>query len=76
MTMWHWPRTQRAAVRGVAALALVTALGVVGCAGSRTGSMDGSDVGYSGRDSLAARCARDNGVWRSEIAGGYCERKP
>ena len=76
MTKRHRRWTHRAVVRGAAALALVTALGVAGCAGSRSAAMDGSDAGYSGRDSLAARCARDNGIWRAEIAGGYCERKP
>jgi|RhiMetdeSRZDD1v2_1073273.scaffolds.fasta_scaffold568464_1 hypothetical protein len=52
-------------------LALVAAVGLAGCAGSA-----GANGGYAGRDDLAARCARDHGVWRPEIAGGYCERKP
>jgi hypothetical protein len=66
----------RAAVRGGAALALVAMLGLAGCAGSRSGSMDGSDAGYTGRDDRAVRCERDRGIWRPAIAGGYCERKP
>jgi hypothetical protein len=52
------------------ALALVIAIGLVGCAGSA--SVNG---GRAGRDE-AARCERDRGVWRPEIAGGYCEHKP
>ena len=56
---------------GATVLALVAAVGLAGCAGSA-----GANGGNAGRDDLAARCARDNGVWRSEIAGGYCERKP
>jgi hypothetical protein len=79
MAMLHCAKTRRAAVcRSNVTLALVAALALAGCAGSRSGSMshDGSDAGYSGRDDLAARCERDRGIWRPEIAGGYCERKP
>ena len=54
-----------------AALALVIAIGLAGCAGSA-----GANGGRAGRDDQAVRCARDGGVWRAEIAGGYCERKP
>ena len=53
---------------GGLALALVAALGLAGCAGSAGAN--------AGRDSEAARCERDRGIWRPEIAGGYCERKP
>ena len=69
---------ERTAIRAVTTmrlggmvLALVTAVGLAGCAGSA-----GVNGGYAGRDDLAARCARDLGVWRPEIAGGYCELKP
>ena len=53
------------------ALAVVAALGLAGCAGSA-----GANGGYAGRNDQAARCERDRGIWRPEIAGGYCERKP
>jgi hypothetical protein len=79
MAMLRCMKTHRAAVcRGSVAIALVAALGLAGCAASRSASLshDGSDAGYSGRDDRAARCERDHGVWRPQIAGGYCERKP
>ena len=76
MTMVHCTRTRRGAARGVALLALVAPLGLAGCASSRSELMDGSNAGRSGRDDRAARCERDRGIWRAEIAGGYCELKP
>ena len=53
---------------GCTVLALMAALGLAGCAGSAAAN--------AGRDDRAARCERDRGIWRPEIAGGYCELKP
>lgn len=52
----------------LAALALAgVALGLTACSGASSGGT---------ADDRAARCARDGGVWRPQIAGGHCETKP
>ena len=52
------------------AVALLCALatGLSACAGAA--KTDGA------ADDRVARCARDGGIWRAQIAGGYCEIKP
>jgi len=58
------PRIRRA----VALLLIAVAPALSACAGAAsTGGVP---------DDRVARCARDGGVWRAQIAGGYCEIKP
>jgi len=57
----------------------VVVLALTGCA-TPTGDNgfmghDGGDGGHSVRNGAAERCERDRGVWRPQIADGYCEVK-
>ena len=53
----------------VAALLLGGTLALSACAGA-------TSTATTSADDRAARCERDRGVWRPQIAGGYCEMKP
>ena len=54
--------------RAVVLLLVAVAPGLSACSGAAS---TGAPV-----DDRIARCARDGGVWRAQIAGGYCEIKP
>ena len=75
MTTWHCIEGRRwrgAAVRGAGVALASLALGFSGCASFSAGG-GGEAAEYRSYDSEAARCERDRGVWRPQIANGYCE---
>jgi hypothetical protein len=67
------PDGRRAAVsfRHVLTLCLGAALLITGCATGGNGGAFGS--GYGDLDTPERQCQRSNGVWRPQIANGYCE---
>ena len=75
----HWSNVL--ALCGAVAAAVVTTSALAGCAsysGSGFMNHDGGEVRDRGNypyDDAALRCQRDLGVWRPQIAGGYCEVK-
>ena len=54
--------------RGALAALLLAAIamGPSACSGASSGAS---------ADDRAAQCARNGGIWRSQIAGGFCEIK-
>ncbi len=54
--------------RSLLALWLGAALLATGCATGYNGG-----AGYGDLDSPERQCQRSNGVWRPQIANGYCE---
>ena len=56
-----WGRGARAAL-----LLIAIAMGLSACGAASSGAA---------ADDRAAQCARNGGIWRSQIAGGYCEIK-
>ena len=68
------PAGRRAATssRNVLAVWLGVGLLVGGCAIGANGGY-GAGYNYSDLDSPQRQCQRNNGVWRPQIANGYCE---
>ena len=59
--------------RNVLTVWLGVGLLVSGCAIGANGG--GASAGYGNLDSPERQCQRNNGVWRPQIAEGFCEIK-
>jgi hypothetical protein len=57
-------------IRGVTALLLIAIMLAASACTGATFTVSAS------ADDRATRCGRDGGVWRAQIADGYCEIKP